>query len=151
MVMPALLLQKPHQRSKAKEHHTLHLERRLKLWIEGDLEDLLKEWRTIQHQFTRQHPNRPRSAQQTTRRFAKQMMEGKVRAALRLIDDDESCGLLHLDNQVAFNDSSTPSETVREILLKKHPPKQPLKPASIITPDSPLIEPHRILFGRIDG
>ena len=81
MVMPALLLQKPHSRSKAKEH-TLHLERRLRLWIEGDLEGLLKEGRTIQHQFTRQHPNRSRSAQQITRRFAKLMMEGKVRAAL---------------------------------------------------------------------
>ena len=118
---------------------------------EGGLGGLLKEGRTIQHQFTRQRPNQSRSAQQTTRRFAKLMMEGKVRAALRLIDDDESGGPLHLDSQIAFDGSCTPSETVREVLLKKHPPKQPPKPSSIITPDSPTIEPHPVLFGRIDG
>ena len=144
--MPALLLQKPHPRSKAKEH-TLHLERRLRLWAEGDLGGLLKEGCTIQHQFTRQCPNQSRSAQQTTRRFAKLMMEGKVRAALRLIDDDESGGPLHLDSQIAFDGSCAPSETVREVLLKKQPPK----PSSIIAPDSPTIEPHTDLFGRIDG
>ena len=36
MVMPALLLQKPHPRSKANDH-TLHLERRLRQWSEEDL------------------------------------------------------------------------------------------------------------------
>ena len=149
MVMPALLLQKPHPRSKAKEH-TLHLERHLRLWAEGDLGGLLKEGRTIQHQFTRQRPNQSRSAQQIPRRFAKLMKEGKVRAALQLIDDDESGGPLHLDSQIAFDGSCAPSETVREVLLKKHPPKQPPKPSSI-TPDSPTTEPHPVLFGRIDG
>lgn len=34
MTMPALLLQKPSSRSKAREH-ALHLERRLKLWMDG--------------------------------------------------------------------------------------------------------------------
>jgi len=34
MIMPTLLLQKPHQRSKMKDHNT-HLERRLKLWTRG--------------------------------------------------------------------------------------------------------------------
>ena len=49
MVMPALLLQKPHPRSKAKDH-TIHLERRLRLWSEGDL---MKEGYTIQHHLSR--------------------------------------------------------------------------------------------------
>ena len=68
MVMPARLLQKKHPRSKAKDH-TLHLERRLRQWSEGDLEGLMKEGYTIQHQFSRQHQNRSRSAQQTAREF----------------------------------------------------------------------------------
>ena len=34
MTMPALLLQKPSSRSKAREH-ALHLEHRLKLWLDG--------------------------------------------------------------------------------------------------------------------
>ena len=82
MVMPALLLQKPHPRSKAKDH-TLHLERRLLQWSEGGLEGLMKEGYTIQHQFSQQHQNRSRSAQQTAREFTKLMMEGRVRAALQ--------------------------------------------------------------------
>ena len=78
MVMPALLLQKPHPRSKAKEH-VLHLERRLLLWESGKLEELMDEGRTIQRQLNR---NPPRKQEDTARVFAKLMMEGKVRAAL---------------------------------------------------------------------
>ena len=42
MVMPALLFQKPHPLSKAKDH-VLHLERRLQLWASGKLKDLLEK------------------------------------------------------------------------------------------------------------
>ena len=42
MTMPALLLQKPSSKSKAEED-TLHLERCLKLWLEGKLDDLVHE------------------------------------------------------------------------------------------------------------
>lgn len=84
MVMPALFLQKAHPRSKAKDH-VLHLKRRLQQWSDGELESLTKEGRNIQHQFTQQPQNRPTSVQKTAQIFAKLMMEGKVRAAPRLI------------------------------------------------------------------
>ena len=45
----------------------------------------------------------------------------------------------------------TTLETVREALLKKHPPKQPSKPSSIISTDAEIIHPHPILFESIDG
>ena len=41
MVMPTLLLQKPHPKSKAKEH-SMHLDRQLKQWMDGDLEGLMR-------------------------------------------------------------------------------------------------------------
>ena len=47
MVLPALLLQKPHARSKSREHVKC-LERRLLLWCEGDVDALLIEGQTIQ-------------------------------------------------------------------------------------------------------
>ena len=50
MTMPALLFQKPSSRSKAREH-ALHLEWHLKLWLDGKLDDLLHEGRTIQRQL----------------------------------------------------------------------------------------------------
>ena len=87
MVMPTLLLQKPHQRSKSKDIRT-HLERRLKLWSQGNLEDLMSESRTIQKISTQMH-HKSRQPQETARRFAKLMMQGKVKAALRLIKMNE--------------------------------------------------------------
>ena len=56
MVMPALLLQIPHPKSKAKEH-SQHLEHHLQLWLEGNIDSLMDEGRTIQLQFTRNHPS----------------------------------------------------------------------------------------------
>ena len=83
MVMPTLLLQKPHQRSKLRTH----LERRLNLWSQGNLEDLMNEARTIQKNSTRMH-HKGQQPQDTARRFAKLMMQGKVKAALRLIGNE---------------------------------------------------------------
>ena len=57
-MMPILLLQKPHHKSKAKDHSRL-LENRLRLWKEGNLNDLISEGRAIQghlsvhHQFVK--------------------------------------------------------------------------------------------------
>ena len=40
-----------------------------------------------------------------------------------------------------------PSETVRDILLKKHP----FKEASLVNPNTPVTDPHPIIFERIDS
>ena len=47
IVLPILLLQKPSSKSKAKDHSSC-LERRIRSWQDGDLNDLLSEGRTIQ-------------------------------------------------------------------------------------------------------
>ena len=36
-------------------------------------------------------------------------------------------------------------------MLKKHPPKQPLKEETIVNRNTPVIEPHPIIFEQIDG
>ena len=46
--------------------------------------------------------------------------------------------------------SNTTPETVGEVLIKKYPPKQSLKPSSIVTPEISITEPHPILFDEID-
>ena len=144
MIMPALLLQKPHPKSKAKEH-TAHLDHRLKLWTNGDFAALLAEGRTIQHHLNTSRNQSQRSSNQTAQAFAKLMMEGKVRAALRLISEDSSGGMLSLDSQVAPDSE----ETVREALMKKHPPAEPLTKSALLTGE--ISEPHPILFDAIDG
>ena len=50
MLMPAFLLQKPSKSLKSKNHHAA-LERRLKLWEEGKIEELLYEGQTIQEKL----------------------------------------------------------------------------------------------------
>ena len=49
-VLPILLLQKPSKKSKTKDHIKC-LERRLANWSNGDLEELVKESRTLQHRL----------------------------------------------------------------------------------------------------
>ena len=53
-LMPALMLQKSHRRSKAREH-VVALERRLELCAKGNFEELLKEGEAIQKTFSRGH------------------------------------------------------------------------------------------------
>ena len=50
MTMPALLLQKPHPRSKTKDHVKC-LERRLEDWKQGNISDLLLEGRSMQQRI----------------------------------------------------------------------------------------------------
>ena len=49
-IMLALLLQKPCKKSKSK-HHLVSLERRLKLWEEGNISNLLHEGEIIQEKM----------------------------------------------------------------------------------------------------
>ena len=57
MVMPALLLQRPHPKSKDKEHVS-RLEDRLTKWREGDIVSLLHKGRTIQDRLKNDRPQR---------------------------------------------------------------------------------------------
>ena len=57
-VLPILLLQKPSKKSKTKDRIKC-LERRLANWSNGDLEELVKEGRTLQHRLPRNGSARP--------------------------------------------------------------------------------------------
>jgi hypothetical protein len=102
MVMPALLLQKPHPKSKAKEH-TLYLNHRLKQWMDGDINGLLDEGRAIQKRLVRQ--SKQRSSDDTVRVFAKLMMQGKVTVHTmhQVFEDNDAYGVILVDATNAFN------------------------------------------------
>ena len=93
------------------------LERRLKLWTEGDLEGLLQEGRTIQQRLLRSH-HTTRNEQQCARSFTKLMMEGRVRAALRMLSEQEGGPPLALDEEIEVNGVA---QSVRDLLKQKHP------------------------------
>ena len=82
-----LLLQKPSPHSKASDH-VKYLEKRLHLWKEGNLEDLLSEGVAIQNRLTRTK-RQPDNGEQ---RFVRLMEDGKISAALRCIGSLQ-CGV----------------------------------------------------------
>ena len=118
MILPALLLQKPSPKSKAKDHSEC-LSRRLKQWKDGDLDVLEREVRRIQSSL--KNSKRPTS-DNVSKSFSKLMMEGKVSAALKLLTKESSNGVLPLNDDVMAQ------------LVQKHP-----KPASV--------ESNSLLYG----
>ena len=114
--------------------HSVLLDCRLKQWINGDIKGLLDEGHAIQQRLDRQY--KQRSSEHSARIFAKSM-EGKVKAALWLIAEDNNGGILSLDSCVLpYN-----SETVRKSLLKKHSPGSPPVLSAIISGNVNSVEP----------
>ena len=135
MSLPILVLQKPFSKSKSSDHVQC-IERRLKLWLRGDLTVLLEEGRSIQRGLT--CPRVPNDSSNVSFSFSKLMLQGKVRAALRLLSDHENGFPLQLDKMVG-------SKSVRETLLDKHPCGRPLDPRAVVPPVSSAFDPHPVL------
>ena len=75
MVMPSLLLQKPSQKSKSKDHLRA-LEQRLELWESGEVIELLKESDTIQNNM--KATNKATSINEISKKFTREMRKGRV-------------------------------------------------------------------------
>ena len=143
-VLLILLLQKPHHRSKAKEHVAC-LERRLSIWKEGNLNDLTLEGRTIQSRLRKF--NQFMAKQNLSRSFANLMFVGKTKAALDLLSQAQKGGVLHLSDPSDPNNPDSP--TVRDILKSKHPQGQ-YAHAECIIPSAPQ-DVHSVVFDSIDA
>ena len=143
MTLPSLLLQKPHRSSKTKEH-VQFLERRLKLWEEGNLEGLLQEGHTIQQHLFRS-PQTPSIEHQHARSFVKLMMEGKVWAALGLLSGGPP---MALDEEVEVKRTVL---FVRDVLKQKHPEAELINPTAVVATDHMPQKLHPFIFDEITG
>ena len=118
--MQTLLLQKPSRASKSKDHVT-HLQRRLELWTNGDIQELLDEGKCIQ--------KRLRQAQSisnddtTARTFRDLMLQGRVQSALRYLSRNTNGGVLKLEDLVPARcaNGETVLRSTRDVLKDKHP------------------------------
>ena len=81
-VMLALLLQKPIKSSKSKEHLEA-LTRRLSLWNEGKIDELLYEGQTIQDRL--KAPENATNISKISKKFKVLMCKGNVNGALKLL------------------------------------------------------------------
>ena len=141
MCMPALLLQRPHNRSKNADHVNL-LKSRLNKWKNGDIDLLLHEGQTIQSRLP------PRSTKDKGTKaalsFAHMMEAGNVKTALRMITECSSTGTLPLHSV------QPDGRTVKEHLMDKHPARSEPCSAAILE-TSNVSEPHPVMFDAIDG
>ena len=131
--MSSLLLQKPSFKAKSKEH-SISLARRLNLWNEGDFDALVREARAIQSTLSTN--KKFKTPEQLSRTFSKLMLQCKVNAALRVLDEESSGGILPLTN------------TVFQDLQSKHPLSQPATESVMIQGDKPFVDPA--IFANID-
>ena len=122
MIMPALLMQKPSYKSKSK-HHTASLNRRMNLWLKGDFDTLIKEARAIQGKLTTY--KKYQNNEQLSKGFSNLMLKGKVNAALKLLDQQGSAGILPLSDEVLRD------------LQEKHPPAYPADESVLIQGETP--------------
>ena len=93
MVMPALFLQKPSFKSTAKQHSQC-LSKRLTQWEQGEFDDLLREVKTIQAKLPTNHKGL--NEERLAKTFAKLVLEGKINAAMKLLDHQGGSGVLPL-------------------------------------------------------
>ena len=95
MILPSLLLQKASPKYKSSENKEM-LERRLKLWQNGQINDLLGESSAIQSRLAAGRSTS--SSEETTKKFTNFIINGNKNGALRLLENNErDCGILPIN------------------------------------------------------
>ena len=147
MTMPMLLLQKPHRTSKSKDHVSC-LERRMQLWKDGALSDLLLEGRTIQDRLNMSTKQESDDVKMK-RIFLREMSKGNVKGALHAISSNNPGRVYHLNDVVSTNLETT--TTVLDTLKAKHPPRHQLATETLVEGiDNPPFV-HPVIFDCIQG
>ena len=98
--MPSLLLQKPSQKSKSKDHLRA-LEQRLESWESAEVMELLKESHTIQKNM--KATNKTSSFNEISKKFTLEMRKGNVHNAMKLLTNNMKNGVLPLNKKSLNN------------------------------------------------
>ena len=95
-LLPKLFFQKTHQKAKMSEN-VKAVKRRVDLWMNDKLDELLEEARAIQKRL----PRSPRKDRQEdkARSFANDMRQGKISSALRALEAKQSGGVLPINQR----------------------------------------------------
>ena len=129
-----LMLQKPSSKSKAKDH-SKYLEKRMKLWNDGDLDSIMAENREIQKRLKHSQDKKKESKQKL---FCRLMLQGKVSQAMKFVDSENDTRGVH-----------PLTEEIKEILQEKHPEARDVSPDILLTPTA--TEPEPVIFEEING
>ena len=146
-VLTALVLQRDKMVRKAKDIRPL-LTRRMDMWEAGQLKELLQEAQRCDRQLATSLT--PMNQEQVERTFARLMMEGRVRSAVRLLTDRLGGGVLDPGANVE-GAGSPPQRTVLDVLQEKHPPQKEADPRAFAQCDDlPLLEDVDITSSHVE-
>ena len=129
-----LMLQKPSAKSKARDH-TKYLDKRLKLWNQGDFDSLLSEIREIQKKLRRSQDKKKETREKA---FYRLMLLGKVGQAMKFVNSEDDTRGVH-----------SLTEDIKRLLQEKHP-KQREVLQEILLPET-ANEPEPVIYEGIDG
>ena len=129
-----MMLQKPSAKSKNRDH-IRYLEKRLNWWKEGKIEELIEEGKAIQKNLSKLNESK-RAAE--LKAFTRLMVQGKLKKALKFIDEDDSIVGVH---------ELTP-EIMTE-LKRKHPKQEPVDEQMLLPEKNIIVQPD--IFERIDS
>ena len=134
MVMPSLLLMRTSKQSKTAENKK-HLSRRLQLWKDCNIKDLLLESITINNQKSSNAGTI--NEVDLSRRFSKLMMEGKINPALRLLE------------QGAFSKILPLTDETMECLCQKHQNASPIYEDKLLQGPIKYIRPEYMIISML--
>ena len=112
-------------------------------WLRGDVDSLLHECLSIQNRLIHCKHHSQEDGH-IARTFNKLVSLGNLKAAARLVTEQNDYGCLQLDK------IQPDGRTVMNHLLDKHPPRTLALP-SAISDQPPAIAPHSVIFNQIDG
>ena len=123
-VAPALVLQKPIHTSKSKDH-TIHLQRRLDMWLNGEPCALVNEGKCIQKHL-RTGAGWRDDDETIARKFRDLILNGNVRDAMHYLSRKCDGGVLKLDEMIP--DTKEGEDTIMrcvQVILKDKPTSHP--------------------------
>ena len=144
-------LQKPSATSTTKQHLAA-LAGRLAKWSAGNADALLGEGRAIQQQLPKKYKQscEAEQAEHDARVFARLVIQGKIKAAIRYVCEQASnTGAKSISHVVSTSTNPDETKTVGDILQEKHLTRSPAQPGAILF--GPVADFQPVIFSQLDG
>ena len=130
------------------QDHISCLKRRLALWKDGKIKELLFEGRSLQQRLSKV-PFTASQNENLSRTFSNLVFQGKIKQAIQLLSDKSRGRVLHIHDHISPSDTSSP--TVLSVLKSKHPKSLPCSLTSLIDNENDPPSFHPVIFEQIDA
>ena len=115
------------------------------LWVDGNVFALLREGQSVQDHLKPLRSSLMRN-DRSALTFVKLVVQGKIRAVIRLMDGSSFGGILNPPDIYKGTGIS-----VHDCLAAKHSAAQPSVPSEVVPPDADSHSPHPVIFGQINS